>query len=265
MANGLTAYIDGVAVGDARSTTATRFGGRAPDKRLVQREKPVTTIVTGDPLAGDFDAAKRVMIDAALRSLGAGTQVTAFDGDPAIVRSTLAGATSVTELIARDLVTLDERASSMKITRGGVDVTATVPHYLLYSTSASETYLVYWGSAGATPLDLEIAVRDAPTPTVRDPLTGALQNPARVDRSPGSDRLVLGLPAADHPLIVDFNFGNASSISTSVEVRNDLLPRVEEIIARNQQAQAAQDAALRTFIANVRIKQHFHPSPADPA
>ena len=50
-----------------------------------------------------------------------------------------------------------------------------------------------------------------------------------------------------------------------MEVQTEALPRVEEIIFRHQQAQAAQDAALRNYIAHVRIEQHFHPSPADPA
>jgi len=48
-------------------------------------------------------------------------------------------------------------------------------------------------------------------------------------------------------------------------VRTEALPRVEEIVFRHQQAQAAQDAVLRNYIAHVRIEQHFHPSPADPA
>ena len=64
---------------------------------------------------------------------------------------------------------------------------------------------------------------------------------------------------------MDFNFGNAAPYTTSVDVRQDALPRVEEIIARYQRVQAAQDAALQTYIAHVRIEQHFHPSPADPA
>ena len=64
--------------------------------------------------------------------------------------------------------------------------------------------------------------------------------------------------------MVDFNFGNASN-GTLVEVQKEALPRVEEIIFRYQQAQAAQDAAVQNYIAHVRIEQHFHPSPADPA
>ena len=48
-------------------------------------------------------------------------------------------------------------------------------------------------------------------------------------------------------------------------MQTETLPRVEEIIFRHQQAQAAQDAVLHNYIAHVRIEQHFHPSPADPA
>src|SRR4029077_11794140 len=48
-------------------------------------------------------------------------------------------------------------------------------------------------------------------------------------------------------------------------VRQPVLPEVGEIIARHQQAQAAQDAALVNYLAHLRIEQHFHPTPADPA
>src|SRR5439155_26027112 len=187
---------------------------------VVEREKASATIVAGPiHLPSIADAATRALIDAALRSLGAGTHITAFDGESAAVTAALAGATGVTELMGRNLVTLDERASGVRLRRGGVDVTADLPHSLLYSVTAFETYFVYWSGATAAPLDLDIAVRDAPTPKVKDLMTGALQNPTRVERH--GDRVVLGLPAADHPLVVDFNFGNAGSVGTSVDVRID--------------------------------------------
>ena len=119
--------------------------------------------------------------------------------------------------MGRSLVTLDERASGVRLRRGGVDVTADLPHSLLYSVTAFETYFVYWSGATAAPLDLDIAVRDAPTPKVKDLMTGALQNPTRVERH--GDRVVLGLPAADHPLVVDFNFGNAFELFNNFENR----------------------------------------------
>src|SRR5262249_43504362 len=68
----------------------------------------------------------------------------------------------------------------------------------------------------------------------------------------------------NHPLIVDFNFGAAETFAATAEAQKPALPRVEEIIFRHQQVQAAQDAALRNYIAHVRMEQHFHPSAADP-
>ena len=124
---------------------------------------------------------------------------------------------------------------------------------------------MYWGAPNGTPLDVEITVANATTPMVRDPVTGTSQAPTRVQKGAQDNRVRIGLPVADHPLIVDFTFGNSSSYGTSVEVKKEALPRVEEIIFRHQQAQAAQDAVLQNYIAHVRIEQHFHPSPADPA
>src|SRR6185295_16413500 len=51
----------------------------------------------------------------------------------------------------------------------------------------------------------------------------------------------------------------------SAEVQKDTLPSVAEIIARHQQAQAVQDAATTRYIAHLRLEQHFHPAPAEPA
>ena len=54
-------------------------------------------------------------------------------------------------------------------------------------------------------------------------------------------------------------------ITESTDVRKNTLPSVAEIIARYQQAQAAQDGALARYTAHMRLEQHFHPSPAEPA
>jgi len=73
------------------------------------------------------------------------------------------------------------------------------------------------------------------------------------------------LPPTDRPLVVDFNFGAPNVYTQSSDVTTETLPRVEEIIFRYQQVQAAQDAVLENYVAHVRIEQHFHPTPADPA
>jgi len=262
LAAGVASYLDGVAIGGPDSGDGDAYRASVREmSAMILHEKPSATIVAG-PIrvpAGGAEAAV-VMVDAALRSLADGTHVTAFEGETAAIRSALNGSAPAMELLTRDLVTLDERASGLRLGQSGADVTLDVRHQLLYSASAAETYLVYWS---ASPVDLDITVRNAPTPKIRDPLTGALRDPIRAGRR--GDALSLALPGAGHALIVDFNFGNASSLSTSVDVRNDALPRVEEIIARHQQAQAAQNAALNSFMAHARIEQHFRPTPADPA
>ncbi|HEV3141170.1 MAG TPA: sigma-E factor regulatory protein RseB domain-containing protein, partial [Vicinamibacterales bacterium] len=190
---------------------------------------------------------------------------TVFAGDTAALRAALTAAARLTDLLAGDLVSLDEKTPDLRIRRGTSVVTSSIRHHLLYSLSAFGTYLVYWSATGGQPLEVEITVANAPTPMVRDAVTGASQAPTRVQRGAQDNRLRIELPTSDHPQIVDFNFGNAGSYGASVDVKKETLPRVEEIVFRHQQAQAAQDAVLQNYIAHVRIEQHFHPSPADPA
>ena len=62
--------------------------------------------------------------------------------------------------------------------------------------------------------------------------------------------------------------GAPATVTTRVERQNvstDVLPSVAEIIARNQQAQATQDALVRTVIANGTMTQHFRTTAVDQA
>src|SRR5262249_36099080 len=158
----------------------------------------------------------------------------------------------LTDLIATDLVPLEDRANDLRLTQGAADVTSSVPHNLLYSLSSFGTYVVY-GPAPSAPLTLEITVANATTPIVRDPLRGTPQPPVTARIGPQANRFRISLPAAVHPLIVDFSAARGETFGSSVEVRNEALPRVEEVIFRHQQAQAAQDAVLQNYIARVRI------------
>jgi hypothetical protein len=266
-AAGAGPYIDGIALDGPAADVDEPF--RSAVERmaaLAGREKPAATMLLGPiRLPADPAAATSRSMDAVLRSLGTSIQVTAFAGDAAALGATLAAAGRLTDLIAGDLVTLDERTANLRIMQGTSNVTSAVTHRLVYSLTGFETFLVYWSAPNGAPLEVEITVANVTTPMVRDPMDGASQAPTRVQRGPQDNRLRVALPVADHPLIVDFNFGNSSSFGASVDVRQEALPRVEEIIFRHQRAQAAQDAILRNYIAHVRIEQHFHPSPADPA
>jgi hypothetical protein len=266
-AAGAGPYVDGVALDGPSAEDDELF--RSAVQRMatmVEREKPSATLLLGPiRLPVDPAVATSRSMDAVLRSLGTSIQVTAFAGNAAALGATLAAAARLTDLIAGDVVALDERTTDLRILQGPSNVTSTVTHRLVYTTTGFETFLVYWGAPNGAPIEVEITVPNVTTPMVRDPLTGESQAPTGLRKGPLANRLRMPLPAADHPLLVDFNFGNSTGLGASVDVRIDALPRVEEVVFRHQQAQAAQDAVLRNYIAHVRIEQHFHPSPADPA
>jgi hypothetical protein len=260
-------YVDGVAIeGSVEGDT----GGVRSELQhlidLVQREKPAAHIVLGPVhLPQAPTAAASRLVDSLLRALGTHVEAVAFDGPDAVLGPSLAAATQITNLVAGDLIALDERTAELRILRNGANVTPTIPHRLVYSLTGFETYLVYWSPASGGRLDVEATIANATTPRVTDPLTGQSRAPESFQKGARDNQIRLGLPTADHALVVDFNFGNSSALGTSVEVQKERLPRVEEIVFRHQQTQAMQDAMLQTYIAHVRIEQHFHPSPADPA
>jgi hypothetical protein len=199
-------------------------------------------------------------VERTLALLGTKT-IGVFAGPAEMLNMTLGAAAHTADLIGSDLVTLDEKAAEFRILQNGVDVTAAIPHRLLYAVDRFDTDLVCWPPSA---IDVEIMVANAPTPMVRDSVNGGTRPPERLERLGQQNRLRLQVPGADHLLVIDFNFGNASATGAAVDVRREALPHVDEIIFRYQQTQAAQDAALRNFVAHARIEQHFHPSPVDP-
>jgi hypothetical protein len=264
-AAGVAPYVDGVALDGPAENGDNQFQSAVQRMTaLVEREKPSATILLGPiPLSADPGAATARLMETVLGSLGTSVHVSVFTGDVATLKAALAAASRVADLVSADLVALDERTSDFRILQGTTNVTQTVLHRLLYNVATFETFLVY---SNAPPgLELEITVANTTTPMVRDPMTGGSVAAARAQNDARSSRLRIALPATDHPLIVDFNYGNSGSYGTSVDVHKDALLRIEEIIFRHQQSQIAQDRLLQTYIAHVRIQQHFHPSPADPA
>jgi hypothetical protein len=266
-AAGAAPYLDGVAI-DGRWSGGDEDAFRASVDRLsatIARTDPASVIVLGPTALPETAAAAALrFFEAQMRALGTAVRMTSYAGGPASIRSALTVAARDADLHGGALVALDERASGLRLSRGSTDVTAGVPHRLLFSTSSFATFLIYGGVPGATPLDVEVSITAAAAPQVRDPLTGAVTKPARVEMLEGT-RVRLTVPVAAHPLVIDFNAGATDRTTDSVDVRKQALPSVAEIIARYQQEQAAQDGALARFTAHMRQEQHFHPSAADPA
>jgi hypothetical protein len=274
---GAAPYSDGVAI-DAPVLQPTSQndaqGRRAVEDmaQVVEREDPTASVVVGSVrLPAEIGSATSRLIESQLRTVGTKVGVVAYAAGAETLRAALTAAARIADVLGGDVVTLDEsprvatRGESvltLQFLSGGADISTRVPHRLLYSPGASSTYLVYWADAASPSVDLEITTDAMTTPAVRDPLTGETQ-PITVRRLEGA-RLRLTLPAAGHALILDFSAGEKTYTSRA-DVRVEALPRVEEIIARAQQAQAAEDAALTRYVAHVRVETHFRPVPADPA
>jgi hypothetical protein len=186
--------------------------------------------------------------------------LTIVQSSTAAIAQALVAAGRLRDLFTGDLVALDQQAIHWR--RAGADASGQVASKLLYSSSTGDTYLIYRGSGAPGALDLDADV-SMTTPAAIDPFTGTatrLTPPPRERGQPA--RLSVRVAAASQ--VVDFNYGQAT-FASSAETRYEALPPVEEIIARHQAAQAAQDAAVHDYMAHLRIEMHFHPSAADPA
>jgi hypothetical protein len=266
-AAGIAPYVDGVAIGGPAQEEDESFPAAVQRMAaLVERQHPSAIMLVGAiHLPANVNVATSRLIDTEVRTLGTRIQVNVYTADAGPLKAALAAAARLTDLIAGDLVTLDERAADLRIIQGTSQATSAVAHRLLYSLTGFDTFFVYWGASNASTIDVEVSVANATALMVRDPITGKTEKPARVETDASGKHLHLTLPIADHPLVLDFNFGAPNAYAQRSEVETEGLPRVEEIIFRYQQAQAAQDGVLQNYITHVRIEQHFHPSPADPA
>jgi hypothetical protein len=204
-------------------------------------------------------AATERLVDATLRGAGTRVALTIVRASAAPLRAALTAASRIGDLLAGDLLALD---APVHWFRGAAEITASVPSRLLYSQASSDTYLVIGGVTSPATAEVSVDV-STDAPAVRDPVTGAVEKLPLPPRTPNAPRR-LPVHLAGRPLVLDFNYGLGTR-SSAAEVRQSALPDVGEIIARHQQAQAAQDAALVNYLAHLRIEQHFHPTAADPA
>lgn len=263
----LAAYIEGVPVAwpHPGSVDPAEFERRFHAVRtIVRRADPTATMmVTGIGLGTAADASRQW----ALTEFGfafEGRTLQTFTGSIPAVAAALKAASTLKDLFAGDVVTLDERTVSLKLTLDGRDVTATFPHQLLYNLTSLSTYFVYWtaGSAAGR-LQVELIDQGGRAPAVRDSVTGRVDRARNFAWDPVTKRSRLEAPFVDHPMVLDFNYGGADVYVDRADVTKKASLTVAEIIFRYQQAQAAQDALYGNYVASARMEQHFRPSPTD--
>ena len=236
----------------------------APIVQTIDTHDPgAAVVVTPVQLSDRADVATKQLLDAELATLGSRVGVTAFTANAASLKEALGAASRVGDLLGGDLVTLDDPSVALKFTSAAVDLTTRLPHALLFSPAGAQTYLIYGGAASMTSVDVDIDLASMRSLMVRDPYTGRTIAPKLVRPRENGQPARLALPIADHPLILDFNYGEAPMGSTADTMRS-VLPPVGEIIAKHQQVQAAQDAALESFVADMQMRVQVRPSPAEP-
>ena len=250
----LTAYVDLVAVPsgtDLASVTA----------EVVERDQTARVIVYGRD-AGASSAASTGVLEAVLDALGTPVIMQAWIESPAVEAAV--GLNALAALLTGEVSVLDAQVAGLRLAAGGADVTAQTRHQLLFEERTFATFLIYRSDPSDAPLDLELTLPVEGVPGVHRLSDGTRLEASNYARVQTTGRVTLRLPQPGGPVLVDFNEGAAGVLVDRSEVKGERSLTVDEIIARHQQQQRAQDALVRNYIALARMEQHFRPSMADP-
>jgi hypothetical protein len=225
-----------------------------PDARLL--------IVAGDAAAAPEEAASRVL-DHQLETLGTNVAAVAWTASAQLLPA-LRRLAPIAPLMSGEISVLDASAAGLTFSLGGVDVTASLRHRLFFDNSTFATYLVYWGASSPVMLELSLTLPVEGQPIVYRLADGARSEAVAYARNPETGRVRAQVPLTGGPMLIDFNEGASAVFVERSDVRAERQLSVQEIIARHQQQQRAQDALVRNYIASARMQQHFRPTMTDP-
>jgi hypothetical protein len=248
-------YVDLIAVSSRASAdqALVSLKGVAPDLKAV---------LTEQRLPENPDAARTAMIDLHVASLGSDVVAIAAEGEVLALEAAVSALRPLVPLLNGQVSAIDAGASSLKLTTQGEDVTAQVPHRLLFENRTFGTYLFYRSEENRAPLDVTLNVPIEGTPIVVDLSRGA-QVPAGQYRREGQTVHVQA-PRTGRPMLLDFNAAASEVFAERTEVSAERRLSVEEIIASHRLQQASQDLLLKHYSARVLMEQHFRPTVADP-
>jgi hypothetical protein len=251
----VTAYVDLVAVPAGTDLAAVTA-------EVVERDPTARVIVFGGDAGATSGAADRVL-DAVVDALGTPVIMQAWNESPALAMAS-SGLNTMAALLTGQVSVLDARVAGLRLARQGVDVTTATRHWLLFEERTFATFLIYWSDRSETPLDLELTLPVEGVPGVHRLGDGGRLAASSYARAQATGRVTMQLPQPGGPVLVDFNEGAAEVLVDRAEVKGERSLTVDEIIARHQQQQRAQDALVHSYIALARMEQHFRPSMADP-
>jgi len=249
----LAPYVDLLDVPDARDPAIAAW--------LHRVDATASIIVSAPAVDAGADRARRV-VDNVLQDLGTDVTLHAFAAAD-LSAAAFRALGEVADLLTGDITILDPAGVGLALRSGSRDLTLSLPHRLLFNERTFATYLVYWGSAAADPLEMTLVLPVEGVPGVHDVLTGARTTAAGYSRDQPTGRVQAAAPLTGRPMVVDFNEGAADVMIERSSVSAARTLSIDEIIARHQQQQRAQDAAVKSYTANARMQQHFRPTATD--
>ncbi len=203
------------------------------------------------------------VVDSILRDLGTDVVMHVWPAAE-VTPPVLSALGAVRDLLVDDMSILDAGAVGLTLRVGADDVTATLPHRLLFDDRTFSTYLVYWGEAAADPLQMSLVLPVEGVPGVHDVTTGSRSAASGYTREQSTGRVQAAAPMTGRPMVIDFNEGASEVMTERSSVSAARTLSIGEIIARHQQQQRAQDAIVKSYIAHARMQQHFRPTVTDP-
>jgi hypothetical protein len=219
--------------------------------------------MVGNELSASVDQAARQLLETHLEAFGTEVVIASMKGSTA-VREALARLTPLKTLLSGDIAALDAAAAGLALSLDGRDVSSSLRHRLLFDDATFATFLVYWGDTAQGTLDVGLTLPVEGQPVVYRLTDGSKLGASDYSRAAETSRVRLKVPIVAGPVLVDFNEGATAVYAQRTDVSAARMLSVQEVIARHQQQQRAQDLLVRNYSASARIQQHFRPTMTDP-
>ncbi len=253
----LAPYVDAI---------VSRPAGSAEDQLALLGEVDPTTIIVsaGHGASGPPAVAAQNCRLTVLTAIGTKVSLTMWTGTPAALRACIDALVPAAPLLNGDILALDADSAGLALRSEGREVRDEVKARLLFDQQQQSTWLIYDAPAGDTPLDIEVRLATDGRPTLVDLESPKAPQPLTSERDPSTGVTRLQAPRTGHLTLIGFNDGASEGFTerTGVSAARALI--AEEIVARHQQQQRAQDSVVVNYIASARTEQHFRPNVADP-
>ena len=247
----LAPYLDLLVLGRGQDVAAA-------ETRLRQIDPGAQLAIVGNRAAAVTD-----LVDSELQTLGTDVVLHAWSPSDALAPA-LRSLAPLATLMAGDVSGLDGAVARLTLARGNRDVTGSVRHRLLFDDRTFATYLAYWGDPSPEPLQLSLTLPVEGAPAVYRLSDGATLQVADYSRVAETGLTRASVPVPGGPMLVNFSEGAGEAFVQRSEVSAARPLSVDEIIARHQQQQRAQDGWCAATSRTARMEQHFRPTMTDP-